>query len=144
MHIIRSATDKYLSLISGRRNEIKRPDWAANMGPLTLERIIMLNQSTVELQWLEQALDHENWLPSEVVPDSQGRVYIYKLNSIESSLIYGQSFRIIFSFSIFSNRRSLKIEQITACNNLTTDVSYGIIGTNERVLVRQGKRASRV
>ena len=27
----------------------------------------------VELQWLEQAWDHENWFQSKVVPTSQGK-----------------------------------------------------------------------
>ena len=30
-------------------------------------------QITVELQWLEQVLDHENWFESQVVLASQGK-----------------------------------------------------------------------
>ena len=46
-------------------------------------------QCTVELQWLEQAWDHENWFQSKVIPASQGKFYIYKLNSRDSGPVIG-------------------------------------------------------
>ena len=56
-------------------------------------------------------------------------------------------FVLLLSFSIFSDRRSLKIENEN--NSMKTkkrtfdhrSLIYGIIGTQERVLNRQGKRA---
>ena len=63
-----------------------------------------------------------------------------------------RSFVLLFSFSIFSDRRSLKIKNE---NNLKTlmqkfdrkkNLTYGIIETHftEQVLVRHGKRVIRV
>ena len=30
-------------------------------------------EGTAELQWLEQAWDHENWFQSKIIPASQGK-----------------------------------------------------------------------
>ena len=32
------------------------------------------DETTVELQWLEQARDHENWFQPKVVPASKGKI----------------------------------------------------------------------
>ena len=59
----------------------------------------------------QQAWYHANWFQLKVVPVSQD---IYQLNSRDSSSTYRTSavrdFVLLFSFSIFSDRRSLKIE----------------------------------
>ena len=54
---------------------------------------------------------------------------IYNLNFRDSGLVYGASaigvFMLLFSISIFNDRRSLKIEnENNSMNNLITEVSY--------------------
>ena len=50
---------------------------------------------TVELQWLEQTWEQENWFQSQVVTASQDEcLYFYTLNSRDSRPIYG-SFRVV-------------------------------------------------
>ena len=57
---------------------------------------------------------------------------------------------LLFSFSIFSDQRSLKIENENNSMKIQmekfdrTGLIYVIIGTRGRVLVRQGKQAMRV
>ena len=62
--------------------------------------------TTVELQWPKICFDHENWFRSKVNP---ARIIfsIQILNSRGSAI---RVFVLLFSFSIFSDRRSLKIE----------------------------------
>ena len=91
---------------------------------------------TVELQWLEQTWDHENWCQLKVVP-AMVSFYICNMNSRDFSLIYGASvarvFMLLFSFLIFSDQWSLKIENKN--NSLETfdngSLLYAIIGIKE-------------
>ena len=69
---------------------------------------------TVDLQWLQQAWEHENLFQSKAVP-----AYIYKLSSRASAV---RLFLLLFSFSIFSDRRSLKIENED--KSMNAEVSY--------------------
>ena len=75
---------------------------------MTKQRIVL--KYTVELQWLEQAWDNENWFRSKVVPASQ--VKFLSRDCRDFNPLYGASAVgvsvLLFSFSIFSDRRSLK------------------------------------
>ena len=45
--------------------------------------------STVEITWLEQAWNYENWFQSKVVPASQGKFLYYKLTLLTLILYMG-------------------------------------------------------
>ena len=74
--------------------------------------------------------------------------YIYELKSRGCSPIYGSKLflLLLFSFSIFSDCGSLKIENEAEgkFDHRNLIDMFGTIGTQERVLVRQSKRAIKV